>query len=238
MNPNRKTNVLPLPEIKRPTIQWAGAGPEPDVLGLKMGMEFPEVNRILLEQGFVRVNTKEGRMELKFGTPEIFVQSQNYRWREIYRRTREGNISDLVDVSFSSPLSGALLYNLSYMSLFPEAVAPPEVDVLNAMKAKYGEGNSDDVTCWTWLDQRRIREKARSTCGGGYPFANMLANEHVDLVLTGRLTVMDRHARTLDMTLRDARIESRIGDDFQSYVETIFPAARILRPVNRDPIKF
>jgi len=237
-NSGKKTTVLPLPYSPRPATSSTWASPPPEILGLTMGMRIEDAERSLRDQGFVRTDLAEGRLELNFGVPEQRAVSQNYPRSYGFRRTREGNIDDSVGLAVTSPISGAVLYSISYSSLFPERSAPPQQIAFDALRRRYGEPNPDRSDCWTWYKGLRVQDLKKWSCIGFLEYFNMLNKDKVDVVLTSSVNIIDGRARSLNLNLRDAELEASVQGDFQKLVESIFPEARVLSSTTSDPIKF
>ncbi len=238
MNADKKTTNLSLPFAAPKPQQVFVGGARPDVLGVTMGMEFDAAKKVLVSQGFVQTHVTEGRLELSYGIPEKRVQSQNYPVRYLFERVRDGNIKDTVHLTVASPLSGAAVFEVRSISILPEAVRPPEGVAHKSLLSKYGDGNPDNGGCWTWYHGTRVRENSKWSCIGFLEFYNMLGKDHIDVVLTASINPIDDRVSTTDITLRDASIEAAVQGDFQKYVESIFPDARVLSSGNDDPIKF
>ena len=237
-NSHKKISVFPLPYTPKPATSSVWADPEPDVLGLTMGMRIEDAERSLRDQGFIRTHLTEGRLELNFDTPEMRAVSQNYPRSYDFRRTRDGNITDSIGLRVTSPISGAVLYSVRYVSLLPETAAPPQNVAFDALLRKYGDPNPGDSGCWTWYKGLRLREKSKWSCIGFLEYWNMLNKDHVDVVLTTSVSVIDGLARSTDLTLRDAELEASVQRDFQKLVESVLPEARVLSSTTSDPIKF
>ncbi len=172
----------------------------------------------------------ESRLSLSVGTPEVRVESQNYPWFILYERNRPGNIKDRVEVLITSPLSGALVS-------IPEPVRPAYDVAANAVLKKYGEPNPGTDNCRAWYEGFRVEGKW--SCNVNFlEYFNMLGKDHVYLLLVTDITAIDGRVALTDATSRDAWVEAMVQDDFQKYVETIIPEAKIVSSTNDEPIKF